>query len=86
MCIISNSDPFDELVRSCNVSICDGANTNALGKIMMAALQYTDEVYVRVASKICVYRKAYNFYLYWIDRYVNNESDRQTVEFKKTRV
>ena len=45
----------------------------------MAALQYTDEVYVRGGeAKYAVYRKAYNFYLYWIDRYVNNESDRQT--------
>ena len=71
---------FNELVRACNDrSYVNGAKTNALGKIMMAALQYTDEVYVRGGeAKYAVYRKAYNFYLYWIDRYVNNESDRQT--------
>mgnify|MGYP001189449095 CR=1 FL=1 len=71
---------FDELVKSCNErEFVNGANTNALGKIMMAALQYTDEVYVRGGeAKYAVYRKAYNFYLYWIERYVKNESDRQT--------
>ena len=69
---------FNELVRACNDrSYVNGAKTNALGKIMMAAMSITDEVYVRGGeAKYSTYRKAYNFYLYWIERYVKNESDR----------
>ena len=69
---------FNELVRLCNDRRFEnGTTTNALGKIMMAAMSITEEVYVRGGeAKYSTYRKAYNFYLYWIERYVKNESDR----------
>ena len=68
----------DLIVKLNNREFFQGSTTNALGKIMMAAMQYTDEVYIRGGeAKYATYRKAYNFYLYWIERYVKNPSDRE---------
>ena len=71
---------FEDLIMKLNNrEFFQGSTTNALGKIMMAAMQYTDEVYIRGGeAKYATYRKAYNFYLYWIERYVKNQSDRET--------
>ena len=76
--VFKNDPHFEELIRLCNErEFTSGKKTNALGKILSAELGLTKEVQVDSSAKYDAYRKAYNFYLYWIVRYVQNENDRK---------
>ena len=82
-------DPyFEEIINACNdKEYYRGKTTNAIGKILQAADQIEcDEVYRKTSeAKYDTYRRAYNYYLYWIVRYVENAADRKVGNVLKNR-
>ena len=68
----SGNDTFDDLVYKLNSKDYNASKSTAISKIGEAACAQTYEVYNKGTASFQQYLNAYNFYLYWIDRYMIN--------------